>query len=79
MGTFIIAFHFIWKGPMILVTLYGVTQLVKGLLYLTVPSIGLKSIGKVDEKTYKFRWVGLVMTTLGILLLLRLYKEGILI
>ena len=76
MGTFIVAFHFVWKGLMILVTLYGVAQLVKGFLYLTIPSIGLKSIGKVDEKAYKFRWVGLVMTVLGILLLFKLLKEG---
>ena len=77
-GSFIVAFHFVWKWPMILVTLYGVAQLFKGFLYLMIPSIGLKNIGKVDEKAGKFRWVGLVMTLLGLLLGFHLYKEGIL-
>lgn len=79
MGTFIVAFHSVWEWPMILVTLYGITQLIKGFLYLMIPSVGLKSIGRVDEKTDKFRWVGLVMSLLGLLLLFNCYKIGILI
>lgn len=69
MGSFIIAFHFVWKWPMVLVTLYGLTQLVKGFVYLTFPTIGLRSIGQVKGKASKFRWVGLVMLSLGGLLL----------
>ncbi len=75
MGTFIVAFHFVWEGPMILVTLYGVAQLGKGFLYLMIPSIGLKSIEQVRGKSEKFKWVGLVMFALSILLIIQLIQD----
>ena len=77
MGSFILAFHFVWDFPRILVTLYGLLQLVKGLLYLTVPSIGLKSIGKVRDKgVEKFKVVGLVMILLAGGIIYGLVAEG---
>lgn len=76
MGTIILSFHFVWTWPMILVTIYGLAQLLKGLIYLTIPTIGLKSIGKVNHKTQKFKWVGLLMCIFGILLVIRLISDG---
>ena len=77
MGTFILAFHFVWDFPRVLITVYGLLQIIKGLLYLTVPSIGLKSIGKVTVKgALKFRWVGLVMFLLSIGIVYGLVIEG---
>ncbi len=76
MGSIILSFHFIWKWPMILVTLYGLMQLLKGLIYLTVPSVGLKSIGKVNTKSQKFKWVGLIMCIFSIILLVKLFTDG---
>ena len=62
MGSFILSLHFVWTGPEIVVTIYGLLQVIKGLLYLIWPSIGLASIRKVNmENGNKFRWVGLVM------------------
>ncbi len=75
MGSFILSFHFVWKWPMVLVTLYGLAQLLKGLLYLTIPSIGLRSIAQVKGKAHKFKWVGFVMFVLGGLLLYTLFVD----
>ena len=79
MGSIILSFHYIWQWPMILVTLYSVLQLLKGFLYLIFPSIGLKSIGKVDNQPQKFRWVGLAMFILGVLLIFKLTGEEVFI
>ncbi len=76
MGTIILSFHFVWTWPMIIVTLYGLAQFLKGLVYLTIPSIGLKSIGKVDHNAQKFRWAGLLMCIFCVLLIVRLVNDG---
>ena len=75
MGSFILSFHFVWKWPMVLVTLYGVAQLLKGFVYLILPSIGLSSIRQVEGKAHKFKWVGLVMIILSILLFVKLFNN----
>lgn len=75
MGSFIISFHFIWTWPMILVTIYGLAQLTKGLIYLSIPQVGLSSIGKVDDKSKKFKWVGLIMCILSIMLIIYLVND----
>jgi len=75
MGSFIISFHFIWTWPMILVTIYGLAQLTKGLIYLSIPQVGLNSIGKVDDKSKKFKWVGLIMCILSIMLIIYLVND----
>ena len=76
MGTIILSFHFVWTWPMIILTLYGLAQVLKGFIYLIYPSIGLKSIGKVNYKTKKFKWAGLLMCLFCILLVIRLVNEG---
>ena len=74
MGSIIFSFHFLWEWPMILVTLYGLAQIAKGLIYLIFPSVGIKSIGKVNST--KFKWVGLVMALLSIALFIQLLSDG---
>jgi len=67
MGSIIVSFHWIWSGPMFIVTLYGVSQVLKALLYLTKPTIGLKSIEKINKKSAKkFKWAGLAMSCLSL-------------
>lgn len=66
MGSIILAFHFIWKGFEVLITLYGLSQVIKGLVYLIFPSIGIKNIGKVTpEKASIFKWSGLIMALIS--------------
>lgn len=66
MGSIILAFHFIWKGVEVLITLYGLSQVIKGLVYLIFPSIGIKNIGKVTQKKASaFKWSGLIMALIS--------------
>jgi len=76
MGSIILSFHFILTWPMILVTFYGLSLLLKGLIYLTFPTVGLKSIERVNSKTEKFKWAGLFMCISSILLLIELITKG---
>lgn len=46
-GALIVAFHNIWSGPAIAVTLLGWAQVLKGALHLIIPGIGEKSLGIV--------------------------------
>ena len=65
MGSFVVSFHFIFRGAMVLVTIYGILLLLKGLIYLIFPSVGLKRIGKAKEKN-KFVWAGILMLLLSL-------------
>ena len=67
-GAFIVSFHFVWEWPFLIVTIYGVLQLLKGGIYLIFPNIGLKSIGNVNKKAVKFKWVGLIMAAVSALI-----------
>ncbi|WP_025667990.1 hypothetical protein [Aquimarina megaterium] len=76
-GSIILSFHFIWSWPKILITVYGLLLVIKGLIYMLIPSIGIASIAKVTiEKGYKFRWVGLIMFIFSLLILYGLIIEG---
>ena len=69
MGSMVLSFHFWWKWPFIIITLYGLLLCTKGILFLLVPKLGLKSIGQVSiEKAYQFRWVGLIMVVGSLLI-----------
>ncbi len=78
MGSLIVSFHFIWDWPKVLITLYGVLQIIKAFVYLMVPSLGIASLAKVTVKTgYKFRWAGLLMFLMSLLILYGLWIEGV--
>ncbi len=67
MGSIILSFHFVWQWPKILITLYGLSQVLKGIIYLLKPSIGIANIGKVTiEKSDKFKWTGLLMSVFSL-------------
>ena len=62
MGSFILSFHFIWRWPTILISSYGLLQVIKGFTYLVFPALGIASISKVNiENANKFRVVGAIM------------------
>ena len=47
-GSIVVAFHDVWQGIPILVTLLGWAHVVKGLVYFAFPSLGLRGMAKVD-------------------------------
>lgn len=46
-GAFIVAFHNVWTGLPILLTLVGWAQVIKGGTYFIVPQLGLKALATV--------------------------------
>ena len=68
-GTIILSFHFVWYWPQVVVTILGLGQVIKGTLYLLIPSMGLKSMERVSmEKANQFRWVGIVFVLISLAL-----------
>jgi uncharacterized protein YjeT (DUF2065 family) len=68
-GSMIAAFHPVWSGVPMIVTLLGWAQVVKGALYFTFPRLGLRMLAQVSpEKSWKFRPAGFVALLLTVLL-----------
>ena len=64
-GSIIVSLHNVWSGPAMLVTLIGWAQVIKGLVSLTVPSIGLNKMMRVSmERAYEFQVAGAVFLVL---------------
>ncbi|MEE9578362.1 MAG: hypothetical protein V3W24_02215 [Gemmatimonadota bacterium] len=68
-GSLIVAFHNVWSGLPIVLTILGWTQVLKGLVYFTFPSYGLRKLGIVDvERARMFVWPGLGLLVIAALL-----------
>lgn len=75
-GSLIFSFHFIWYWPQVLITIYGLLQVIKGLIYLLIPSIGISNIGRVTKEFgNKFRWAGLVIFIFSLVIIYGLIKD----
>lgn len=62
-GSLVVAFHNVWQGIPLLLTVYGWLAVVKGLLYFVIPSLGMKGLGKVSHERanhFVFAGVGLL-------------------
>ncbi|EDP70976.1 hypothetical protein FBALC1_00792 [Flavobacteriales bacterium ALC-1] len=77
-GSLILSFHFIWSWPRLLITIYALLITIKGIIYLLFPKIGLRNIALLTEKSIsKFKWTGLIMTTLSVPVFYNLYRLSI--
>ena len=55
-GAFIVAFHNVWHGPAVVLTLIGWAQLVKGLVRFVVPGVGLRVMQRLTpERAWYFQ------------------------
>ena len=52
-GAFVVAFHDVWSGPAMIVTLFGWAQLLKGAAHLCIPGVGARSFGLLDSNAEK--------------------------
>lgn len=69
-GSMIAAFHPVWTGVPLVLTLLGWAQVLKGFLYLSVPSFGLKKLEMVTlERSWIFAVPGVAFLVLAALLL----------
>ena len=76
LGALIIAFHNVWDGIPIVLTLIGYGWALKSLLYFVFPSIGVRALSRVSvEKSKQFIVAGVVMLAIGSLLGFSLIKE----
>ena len=69
LGSIIFAFHQVWQGPMLLVTVYGLLLCMKGGIYLVFPSVGIKSIKGKAVNIRNFKIAGVIMTILAVFIM----------
>ena len=68
-GSLLVAFHNVWTGIPILLTIFGWAQLLKGTIYFLFPSFGLRQIARVTpERTNLFRLPGVPLLVIAALL-----------
>lgn len=66
-GSLVVAFHNVWTGWGVLLTIFGWCQLIKGTAYLLFPKFGLRQIRRVTpEKTKMFRLPGIPLLVIGL-------------
>jgi len=68
-GSIIVAFHNVWSGIPILLTIFGWGQVVKGLIYFILPEFALRRFAFVrPERAWVFRFGGVFLVAAGALL-----------
>ena len=68
-GSILVSFHNVWTGLPMVVTLLGWAQVLKGLLSLVAPSIGLKKMMRVSmERAWEFQAAGVALVLLAALI-----------
>lgn len=76
LGVLIVAFHNVWQGIPMILTLMGYGWVVKGLIYFVFPKHGLQVMGRVSiERSWEFAVAGIVLVGIGGLLLFSLVKS----
>jgi uncharacterized protein YjeT (DUF2065 family) len=67
LGLLIVAFHWVWTWPEIVVTLIGCALTLKGALYFVWPGLALRSMARLDEQhALRFQIAGLFAVLLGL-------------
>lgn len=76
-GSIIVAFHNVWTGLPIVLTLVGWAQVVKGMIYFFFPAFGLKQMQRVTlERSWYFIPGGAVFVILAGVLAVHLLKTA---
>ena len=69
LGLLILAFHPVWSGAGLIVTLIGYALTLKGIVYFLWPSLALRSLAHVSEASaWKFRAAGVPAVALGLVI-----------
>jgi hypothetical protein len=69
-GSIIVAFHPVWSGVPVVLTMLGWAQVLKGLLYLCIPSYGLKKLGHVSlDRSKMFMVPGVALLLVAALII----------
>ena len=67
LGLIIVAFHWVWTWPEMVVTLIGCALTLKGILYFLWPGLALRSMARVsEERAWQFQVAGFPAVLLGL-------------
>jgi len=76
-GSIIVAFHNVWSGLPMILTIYGWVLVLKALVSFTLPGIAMRSLERVTpERSWMLVLPGLMLLSLGGLLAYSLVTEG---
>lgn len=76
LGVLIVAFHNVWQGIPVILTLMGYGLVLKGFIIFLFPKLGLKSLARVSpERSREFVAAGAVLVGIACLLLYSLLSE----
>ena len=76
LGALIVAFHNVWQGLPMILTLIGYSLVLKSIIYFVFPKRGLKSLSRVSlEKSWEFVVAGVFSLGLSGLLLFSLMSN----
>ncbi len=77
LGALIVAFHNVWQGLPMILTLIGYGLVLKSLVYFVFPKRGLKALSRVSlEKTWEFVVAGVFSVGLSGLLMFILISKS---
>ena len=77
LGALVVAFHNVWHGIPLLVTLLGWGWTLKGLVYLTYPKHGMKMLARVSvDRAHEFVIAGAVLVAVAVLVGYSLATRG---
>ncbi len=75
-GALIVAFHNVWQGIPLLLTLLGYGWVLKGLINFLFPQFALKSLARISpEKSWEFVAAGVVLVGMACLFLYSLIRR----
>ena len=78
MGALVLAFHNVWHGIPLVVTLLGCGWTIKGLLYLTYPKWPLRMLERISlERAWEFVVAGAALFGIGLLICYSLVSRGV--
>ena len=76
-GSFVVAFHNVWSGLPMILTIYGWLLVLKALISFTMPGLAMRSLQRVSpERSWKFVVPGVMLLALGGLLAYSLTTDG---
>jgi hypothetical protein len=65
-GALVVAFHNVWTGPPVVLTVLGWGLVVKGLVRLIAPELGLRAYRRIEpERAWQFRVAGIIALALS--------------
>ena len=66
-GSVVVAFHNVWEGLPIVLTIFGWSQVLKGLVNFVFPSVSMRAMARVSlERSREFVFAGIFLLGLGL-------------